>query len=101
MKISETLRKAQALIAAPEHWAIRFFAIDKDGRTVHEKSPKAHAFCARGALIRFEGWDGPAQRFMGDISGESDLGAWNNTSTHEEVLMGFDLAILAAKDEGK
>lgn len=100
MKISTVLSKARALIENPEHWGTRFFSVDKNGHTVGEKSDTAYKFCARGALMRFAGYESQAEKFLEAIGGEH-VGHFNNNATHEEVMMAFDFAILAAKDAGK
>jgi len=49
---SYALELAQQLIRPFSHWVQDDFAVDKDGAGVPEKSARAEAFCALGALRR-------------------------------------------------
>lgn len=100
MKISTTLTKARDLISDPKRWCKFYFATNRRGGITGVKEADAVAWCARGALRKFERRDGPAEMFMQRFSGEFCLGSWNNDAEHLEVLMGFDLAIIAAKARG-
>lgn len=103
MKISTTLTRTRALIANPARWCKGYSAVDKNGLGIQPARKDAVAWCARGALRRIEGIDGPAEAFMtGLLSGfDRCLSNWNNEAdNHAEVMLGFDLAIIVAKEDG-
>jgi hypothetical protein len=94
-------RDARALIADPEHWTRGAMARDaKEGpwNTVRPLAPEAVSWCAYGALQKAQ--DGYHLSVMEELTsymsrtlGASGVIHWNDTSTHEEVLAGFDRVI--------
>lgn len=67
---AETLRKAKALIDAPEKWTKYRNAAGPDGAKRHSSlDPTATCFCSMGALIRtVPGWENKEQRRLAAIA---------------------------------
>lgn len=96
--VVEVLEAARNLISDPEHWTIEVCARDKDYQACGSKDPRATEWCAIGAIVRYA--VDPiikliARKFLEDIVG--DIGSYNDSHTHAEVIAVFDAAITAAK----
>lgn len=101
-EIAEILRKAKALIDAPEKWTKGAFARDRSGGSVPIAGDEACAFCAAGAIYsvidkfnaaEFDLEDRAAsaigQAVGGSIAGFND----DEDTTHADVMAAFDRAI--------
>jgi len=104
----EILRKAKALIDAPEKWSKRFAAANAAGAMVLPTHREARRFCALGAIARAQKADyilaGPVVTAFrsGAALGSRPISSWNDApgTTHADVMAAFDRAIeLASKQE--
>ena len=87
---------AAELLAKPENWCQKAFAMDGDGKTVPLESATACRFCLTGSLFKvYTDGFGPAWdkvvATLGSVYGTSDaqnLAHWNDNPkrTHAEVL---------------
>lgn len=101
MTVAETLRRAKALIDAPEKWTKGEFARNAKGRPCLPR--EAACFCTVGALVvacgpgqtsAFEKLRAHFTRLVG-----GSIGTWNDAPerTHAEVMAAFDRAIEIAE----
>lgn len=107
MSTLETLIAARKLITPESAWACGRDSFDGGGRYVIPVSPLAVKWCAGGAILKVMGRathnqdsDFPvAWEFLADSLDieRLELGEWNDTHTHEEVLAAFDAAIEKAR----
>lgn len=99
------LRKARALIDAPEKWTTGQYAKDADGGFCDTWS-QATCFCASGALLAAgdvgldefnvaSGWEDAYALLSRQMRG--NIIDFNDSRTHAEVLAAFDKAIAAAE----
>ena len=100
-KPSQMLRKAWALIDAPEKWTQSAFARDYNGTQVTILNEDATCFCSLGALIKSnDGFDEAAKEYLNRPTG--GIVNYNDTHTWPEVKAAWMKAIaLAAEDEAK
>lgn len=95
--IIDTLKKARRLISRPDRWTTGHLAVTKTGQPTSVHSPTAHRFCALGALLkvaRDAGEIPTALRLLQPLmKGAINLAVYNNTHSHEEVLILFDETI--------
>jgi hypothetical protein len=94
----ETLKAARQLISDPAKWTQGEFARDGDGDAVPVLNPRAHCFCALGAIEKTLGngaWTESNNAISRVCSRKFDqeVGHFNDTHTHPEVLALFDAAI--------
>lgn len=99
----ETLTEARDLITDPAKWTQHSYAKDVDGRPTYSNSEAAVCWCSLGALQKvIYGEDRPGERSTPPLHLYSHLkesmdcehiGAFNDKSSHEEVLAAFDRAI--------
>jgi hypothetical protein len=94
----ETLKAARQLISHPAKWTQGEFARDIDGDASGVLVARAHCFCALGAIEKAYGscaWteaDDAISRVCRRKFGQ-EVGHFNDTHTHAEVLALFDAAI--------
>ena len=100
-KPSEMLRKAWALIDAPEKWTQGACARDSSGDSVTLTNASAACFCSLGALIKANGeFDRGLKEYLNRPTG--GIVNYNDTHTWGEVKAAWMKAIsLAEKDEAK
>ena len=114
MNTLDALRAARALIATPESWTKNALARDSAGNDRALRDPEACAFCAMGAVLRVLADEYENHRTLAAVQIEhavmhalsreiqlsflaptnhSRVAAYNDGSTHAEVLALFDRAI--------
>lgn len=101
MTTLEVLIAARKLIEKPENWTRAFLARDSHGDPVYVHSDKAVCFCAMGALHKAIGETSAEYLDVVDDAAESlasaaridTVAGFNDTHTHDEVLVLFDKAI--------
>lgn len=105
----ELLIEARALIADPKHWTQGAYARDEQGRNVSEHSSRAVCYCSVGALlcaVRTDACYGSGNNYVkarnylngaARALGSSGIMVLNDSSTHEVVLVAFDVAIKGAE----
>lgn len=96
--VVEVLEAARNLISDPERWTIEVCARDKDYQACGSKNPNATKWCAIGAIVRYAAdpiFKLNARKLLEDIVG--NIGNYNDSHTHAEVIAVFDAAITAAK----
>lgn len=109
MKPSLQLRKAQGLISDSRRWCTDSLAEDQNGRKVGVDDDRAERFCAKGALIR-SGCTSHAGDYLIKAAQKlssnelppliCSVSAFNDTSTHAQVMFLFETAIKLAEEEG-
>lgn len=105
MRDIDFIRKAREIISDESHWTRGELARDARGDDVPPLSPRAHCFCAVGALaratkLRTDTVD--SARIMNQIRrvcGIDFLSDYNDSHTHAEVLAMFDKTIRALEKE--
>lgn len=98
--IIKNLTAAQALISDKINWTKGELARDAHSHRVSPTSARACKFCTVGSVIAITNEDihaSPMLDYLEDFMGY-DLPNANDNSTHLQVMMAFDFAILAAKD---
>ena len=113
-KVSEFLIGAKKIIQDPANWTQGWFAKNEQGGKVGSNSERAVCFCSLGALERMDGRELPinkydpltfepnlsrfAQDLLEGVMGGVAVEDFNDSHTHEEVMMKWDEAILKAKE---
>jgi hypothetical protein len=115
MKTSEILMNAQALIANPANWTQGNFAKDINNVDTNILSDDAVCFCSIGAVRKVVGLDSfyfgldsdekrsyyfSAYKFLEDSVDGLFVAAFNDSSTHAQVMEMFETAIALAQQEG-
>lgn len=101
MNTLEVLIAARKLIEKPENWTRAFLARDNYGDPVYVHSDKAVCFCAMGALHKAVGETqgefldvvDDAAATLASAARIDTVAGFNDTHTHDEVLVLFDKAI--------
>lgn len=106
MTPAEILRKARALIDAPEKWTRGALARDADRIPQWPADESATCFCSLGAIVKASGReagqehapDTASRRAMERAIGQN-IETWNDdpATTHADVLAAFDRAIALAE----
>lgn len=95
------LTRARALIADPARWTQGDYARDANGKSVLPNSRYAVCWCSVGALRKVTRCailpDCAYLALSDGIGSHKSVHAFNDASTHEEVLLLFDRAIKKAK----
>jgi hypothetical protein len=99
MSITETLTQARERIADPSKWTKGAFARNKHGAAVASTDPEAVCWCSFGAITAVEVLSAESRVFLARIL-PSNIATWNDHSSHDQILAGFDLAIAKAKQNG-
>ena len=98
----ETLKKARDLIADPAHWTQGVSARTKNG--VPCNLSDGYSFCAIGAIdralygIALDPNGGFPHSILRKAIRRPSIVDWNDRSSHETVLAGFDAAIALAEN---
>lgn len=105
--VVEKITKARALIADPLQWCRYAYARDRYGSPAYPYSIEARQWCSLGSLERVTR-DAPSrilvagkvilEEALGQLGYGHEVGAFNDSHTHEEVLEMFDKAIEIAKE---
>lgn len=100
MTAKEILVKAKELITDPACWTQKEFARRADGTGTMAEDPEAVCWCSLGAIRKAKidlGVDKEAYWFvsknLSDQTGFQNIGKWNDSVSHEEVMVVFDKAI--------
>lgn len=98
--VKDSLIRARARIADPEHWTQGVVARGKSGRSVRPRGKAACKWCAVGAVVKEVSYFSAQTRCISALSAVCGtlLGTFNDTHTHAEVLALFDAAIAAQED---
>ncbi len=105
---ADILRKAKALIDAPEKWTKGAFCRSAAGKAVSTFSRDAVCFCAVGAIARLEVTGvitdvraSRAEEALRDAIHATAVSHWNDAPerTHAEVMAAFDKAIALAESK--
>ena len=98
MDLLAVVKEARGLISEEDHWIQGTLAQSPDGKPVFTFSKNAVCFCAWGAVLRAysnqtqQPMDTKAEKAFADLLGR-DLTAFNDTTSHAQVLHRFDVAI--------
>lgn len=100
MNTREILVAARELISVPERWTQGSLAESRLGRPIGPSTPGAVCWCALGAVQKVA--DDLNMPFGGAVShlnkaGPINLGLFNDTHTHPEVVALFDRAIASCE----
>lgn len=97
----ETLRQMRILLDKPEHWTQHVYARDIDGKMAVTISDDAYSFCLYGAQRKLTK-DGMLSFTVHQIlmeametigSWDDEIGHFNDTHTHDQILALLDAAI--------
>ena len=109
----DLLRRARAIIAAPDHWTQRTQARDRNGDPCDPCASRATAWCLTGAILLAMQPSTPLLSRMSQYGravaaleqavpdGCSDIQLWNDrrVRTHADVLNTMDAAIDATRGD--
>lgn len=106
--VYEILTTARDIISKPKYWTKGNCARDEQGDLAFWDSKAAYCFCSYGAILRAAlelklSSKGATKSLRNHINAPGndlefgDIGIWNDSSTHEEVMNVFQLAIDDAK----
>lgn len=101
-KVSCILKKARALIAKEEDWSTEACARDALGKVVDPFSASACKFCSVGAIsVATANYTREEARSITEplIKVTGNLGYFNDTSSHKEVLEAWDQAIAFTEEK--
>lgn len=99
MNTHEILIAAKALIDTPEKWIKGRYAANVAGKTIGPREDTASCFCSVGALYHLCADSFDLHQAQGKLEGVIPFGrdwgliAFNDASTHAEVMSAFDRAI--------
>lgn len=99
MSVLEHIKAARERIAKPENWTRKAYARDRAGMNIWPRWPGAVCWCSIGALTSVgAATDENAMAAMAQQELEKDLVggnlmAFNDASTHAEVIAAFDKTI--------
>lgn len=102
----ELMQEAKALIDTYEKWTRFVEARNKYEQPVGTQNPSACKFCSIGAknytydkyLPEYTGTRWIADKYL-NAAMEQGIAAFNDTHSHEEVMLAWDKAIAKAKEE--
>jgi len=102
MNALEVLTSARALISDPARWTQGHAARDTSGSFTGATRDDATCWCTIGACVRVAdgGFSEHVCELLTRAAGTSQIGSFNDTHTHAEVLAMFDQAITLAKAGG-
>lgn len=94
MTVHETLKAMRELISDEKRWTQHFTARDDKGRKTASDSPEAVCWCLIGAANKITSYNWRYHDLVMAL-GVEDVGDFNDTHTHAEILARLDDAIKA------